>query len=225
LEEAEALQRNAVEHARAELGEETVATLMAMSAYGRTLRKLDRLDEAKDLYVAAADGLAEQLGAGHPDALVAALNCASLCETRNEWDEAVRRFADAATATEAQAEFGESSPNLYLALLGEARCAMELGDHARAEPLLRRVVDAYRRDRRPGSNRTQSAEARLARSLVELERYEDAEAVLLVSHEAVLGRRGPDHDRTRNAAARLVQLYERWEKPEKAAAWRQKSGP
>ncbi|MEM7357283.1 MAG: hypothetical protein AAF657_41090, partial [Acidobacteriota bacterium] len=55
--------------------------------------------------------------------------------------------------------------------------------------------------------------------LVRLGRFAEAEPLLLASFEALDGQRGPKGYR-QMARARVVELYERWDQPQAAAAYR-----
>ena len=59
-------------------------------------------------------------------------------------------------------------------------------------------------------------------TLIKLERYEDAKVALLEAHETLTATRGPEFERTISVTESLAELYDAWDKPEKAAAWRAK---
>ncbi|MCP4248125.1 MAG: hypothetical protein GY778_13860, partial [bacterium] len=50
----------------------------------------------------------------------------------------------------------------------------------------------------------------------------DAESALLEAHAILDAARGPSHPVTVAAIKELIKLYEQWDNPEKAAAWRAK---
>ena len=49
--------------------------------------------------------------------------------------------------------------------------------------------------------------------------HEQAETALLEAHEILLGALGEDDTRTRSAIKSIVVAYERWDRPDAAAAW------
>jgi Flp pilus assembly protein TadD len=77
-----------------------------------------------------------------------------------------------------------------------------------------------------GDEHDWTAEARLGvgECLLRLDRFEEAEPLLLEGRaqlEQVEGRGG---QRTRDAGALLVELYERWDRPDRAAPYRESGG-
>ena len=68
---------------------------------------------------------------------------------------------------------------------------------------------------------------RLGWCLGELDQYAEGEKLLLASYDSFAAKLGDQHASTQQVVAHLVRLYERWKKPEKAAAWRArtKEGP
>ena len=68
----------------------------------------------------------------------------------------------------------------------------------------------------------ESAESRdlLGMILTRLERFAEAEAALLQALEALQARWGREDARTQNALQHMVELYEAWEKPDQAEAYR-----
>ena len=65
---------------------------------------------------------------------------------------------------------------------------------------------------------------RLGWCLGELGKFPEGEKLLLASYDNFAGKFGDQHAWTQQVIAHLVRLYGNWKKPEKAAAWRAKTG-
>jgi serine/threonine protein kinase/tetratricopeptide (TPR) repeat protein len=94
-----------------------------------------------------------------------------------------------------------------------------------AEPLLRECL-AIRKRATPDDWSTFSAQALLGEALLGQKKYAEAEPLLIEGYEGLNARAAKVPATYRffltAAGARIVQLYDAWEKPDKAAEWRQK---
>ena len=50
--------------------------------------------------------------------------------------------------------------------------------------------------------------------------FEEAEPLVLEAYPDIVRDRGAAHRRTREAVQRIIDLYEAWERPDRAEAWR-----
>lgn len=94
------------------------------------------------------------------------------------------------------------------------------GKLAEADALFREVLDLCGQALPPGHPYTAIFTNNHADCLTDLGRYEEAEAGLLQSLEWIEAAFKPGHPRQVRAVERLVRLYEKWGKPERAAAFR-----
>jgi Tetratricopeptide repeat len=95
------------------------------------------------------------------------------------------------------------------------------GQSAQAAALFTQVIDLQRRlrgDEHPETLRSMSNLGVLYRGMG---KYAEAEPLLLNAEQARRRLLGDGHPDLRITIEALVQLYERWEKPDKAAQWRQ----
>ena len=76
----------------------------------------------------------------------------------------------------------------------------------------------------PGHFLLASSEGYIGAHLALEGRFQEAEAILLRSEAQLVAARGEGAPIVRDARQRLVTLYERWEKPDAAHAWRRKAG-
>jgi hypothetical protein len=110
-----------------------------------------------------------------------------------------------------------------LASLGNVR--LRKHKYVQAEPLLREALGIQEK-KNPDSWEQFNSRSMLGHSLAGQEKYTEAEPLLLSGYEGLLRRRAtiPSYNRVAVAEAgeRIVQLYQHWNKPEKAVAWREK---
>jgi hypothetical protein len=97
------------------------------------------------------------------------------------------------------------------------------GLYVEAENILREGLK-IREAKLPDDWTTFSSKALLGASLLGQQKYAEAEPLLLAGYEGMKQREGkiPAAGKTRlvEAVQRLVQLYEAWDRPEQAQAWR-----
>jgi serine/threonine-protein kinase len=97
---------------------------------------------------------------------------------------------------------------------------VDLGRPREAEPLLRESLELRRRALPAGHWLIASAESSLGSCLTAAGRFREAEPHLLHGLEGLKAARGEGHELTVEARRRLVALYEAWDRPDRAAAWR-----
>ena len=96
----------------------------------------------------------------------------------------------------------------------------EQGRYQEAVPLFQEAAILYEKGLAPGHWAVANVKSNYGICLTKLGRYAEAEAELLEAHEGLQAALGAEHDRTQKAAAGLVELYEAWNEPEKANAFR-----
>jgi hypothetical protein len=94
------------------------------------------------------------------------------------------------------------------------------GKHARAEPVCRELVAARHKALPAGHWLTAEAEGLLGVSLIGQGHL--AEALLLGSHERMVTAKDPPApaEKVKWTETMLARRYEKWDRPEQAAAWR-----
>jgi hypothetical protein len=104
---------------------------------------------------------------------------------------------------------------------------LEQAQCSQAEPLLREAL-AIRVQATPDDWRRYEAMSLLGGSLVGQGRYTEAEPLVVDGHEGLKARAAripaPEGFRLREAAERVIRLYEEWNQPEQATAWKAKLG-
>ena len=89
-----------------------------------------------------------------------------------------------------------------------------------AEAPLRQALSEFTAAFGDGHSRTTYARVQLATCLSEQERYVEAEPYLVQAFEWLRANRGMENSYTREVGAQLVALYETWNRPARAAAYR-----
>jgi len=99
--------------------------------------------------------------------------------------------------------------------------ATSLNDQRRfkeAEPYAREASEVVRRAVGPDHWRLAAVNRTWGNSLAGQKRYAEAEPIFIASYELLSRTRGPEHRSTQESLVALIKLYEKWGKPERAAA-------
>ena len=86
--------------------------------------------------------------------------------------------------------------------------------------MLEETLEVYRRINDEGDPKTLAAMAELASVLRDQEKWAEAENLLLEAYETGERLGSVDDDQVQDTISHLVQLYESWNKPDEAAAFR-----
>jgi tetratricopeptide (TPR) repeat protein len=90
--EAEKMNRRALEGKERELGKEHRDTLMSVCALALVLQDLEKYDEAEEMNQRALEWTEKELGNDHPDTLTSIHNLASLLHKRKQYEEALELY-------------------------------------------------------------------------------------------------------------------------------------
>jgi len=212
------LYRRSWELATAVYGADHPTTLGCRSNLALGLSDAGLYDEALAHGEAVAAERTRLLGPDHPSTLVTQLNLTSLHLRRGD------PAAAAALAREVRERVLLTlGPDHRYALILEGHLGRALlagGDPVAAERHLRASAEGYREHGQPGGWRLGSALVRLGECEAALARFADAEATLLEAHRILAAAPGPADERTGEAAQALADLYERWDRADDAARWR-----
>lgn len=119
---------------------------------------------------------------------------------------------------------GPQHPDTLAAAADLALAYLSQGKFADSEPLARQALETGRK-KWPEDWQRFRAESLLGASLAGQEKYADAEPLLLEGYYAMLDRKehiaAPDRYHLERAREWIIQLYEKWGKPDKAAAFNQ----
>ena len=101
-----------------------------------------------------------------------------------------------------------------------AAVLIEIGELDTARALLDHAQPALRREKPPGDWEIAEIEGLLGGVMTAQGLYREAESCLIASYRTIEASRGPETIYTQQAIGRLVQLYEKWNKPARAAEYR-----
>jgi len=205
------------------LGEEHPDTLMSMRALGVLYRLEGRYSEADAMLTKALETQRRDLGGENPSTLGNLDDFAALRKNQGKYAEADALFASALETR--RRVIGPAHPDTLNDMVSLAEVRLEEMKYADAESLLREALSSYEKTA-PGSSSQYRSQSLLGASLAAQGRFAEAEPLLVEGYhgmteqtEAIPFEYRPGIDK---AGQRIVQLYERWEKPDKAAAWRDK---
>jgi eukaryotic-like serine/threonine-protein kinase len=221
--QAEPLSTRALEGLRRVEGEEHNDTLTCTNMLGLLYRSEGKYAQAEPLLIKTLEVRRRTLGQDHPDTIKSMNSLADLYRSEG-------KSGDAETLLTAVLEarrrvLGPAHPDTIsvMALLGEVR--LQQRKYSEAEALLREARNSNDKAAADSWERYWSQNL-LGASLAGQSQYVEAEPLLVAGYQGMLQREAaiPLEDRRvlSQAGERIVQLYESWEKPEKAAEWREK---
>jgi serine/threonine protein kinase len=209
----------------ANLGPDQFETLVARNNLGMAYRDAGRLSEALGQFEAALPRLEIRPGGSHPLTLECRNNLAAVYESLGRYREAEE--LERVTLVRHRKGVKSGSPALAPDLSALARNLLHQERWSDAEPLLRECV-AILEKAAPGDWSLSDSLSMLGESLLGQRRYPEAQAALVSGYEGMVSRTAeiPVSERShlREAAERVVHLYEAWNKPQEAAAWKAKVG-
>jgi tetratricopeptide (TPR) repeat protein len=221
--EAEPLLTRALETRRGLLGDEHPDTLESMRALGGLYRLQGRYAEAETLLSKALETRRRVQGVDHPDTLGTLDDLAALRESEGKYAESEALLVSALDAR--RRVLGPANPDTLGDMISLAEVRIEQKKYADAEPLLRGALAGYEKSA-PGSWPLFRSQSLLGSCLAAQTRFAEAEPLLVDGYNGMTAQTEQIpfefHSTIDRTLQQLVQMYERWEKPEKAAAWRRK---
>jgi len=221
--QAEPLLTKAVEGRRRVLGEDHPQTLSSMNHLADLYLDQGKYLQAEALYRRVVESRSRLLGTEHPASLTAMNGLADLYSRQNKYTEAEALYARILETR--RRVLGVEHPDTANVLASLGNVLLREHRYAEAEPLLREAL-GIQETKNSDSWEQYNIRSMLGQSLAGQEEYAEAEPLLLSGHEGLLQRKAtiPAYNRItiEEAGERIIQLYQHWNKPEKAAAWREK---
>jgi eukaryotic-like serine/threonine-protein kinase len=217
------LLREALDGLRQALGEQHPETLYVLHNLGAAYFRMGHLDEAEKTLRQALQGRRSVLGKQHRVAL-------GTLDQLAQVHVAQKRFADAeelyreGLAIRRQWPLPDSPDRMPLALIRLASVLRLQRRDVEAEPLLRESLQIRQQVLPADDHRIAQAKSMLGATMVAVGKLEEAEPLLLAAYEGLSAHPPPplDPEQPKVTVERTIQLYEKWGKPEQAAAWRAK---
>jgi serine/threonine protein kinase len=200
---------------KAKLGLEHPSTLRAMNNLAATYHAVGRSLDALPLFQETLELRRAKLGPHHPDTLLTLSSLAELLMDLGKLTDAEPLLRQVLTERNV---LPANHPALTYSLFGLGSVLTETGRAEEGEPLLREYVQILS-NQPTGPARTAVADMALGQCLITLGRYAEAEPFLLSGYET-LKRAKARPEPLGKVIERITQLYEAWEKPDNAAAWR-----
>jgi serine/threonine protein kinase/tetratricopeptide (TPR) repeat protein len=223
FEQALPLLREAVEKSREGLGLDHPDTLIAMNNLAGLLREMGQLSEANELFRETVTAASAKLGFAHSNTQIYVRNLADSYARLSQPEKAEPLWRQLAEFWKEKA--GAESPQYARELNWLGLSLIEQDKAAEAEPTLREAL-RLREKTEAELWTTFSTQSVLGAALMRQNKYAEAEALLLTGYEGMKQRElkipAAGKPRLTEALQRLVQLYESWDKPDQAAAWRSK---
>ena len=224
--QAETLLSGVLETKRRVLGEEHPSTLISMLNVAVLLGYKGEYSKAEPLMVRGVDLQGRVLGDEHPDRLAGMNRLAALYSEEGKYAEAEALFTK--TLKVQLRVLGEVHPDTLNSWDGLGRLQLREHKYGEAESTLRNVLKGYEKVM-PENWKRFNCQSMLGGSLAGQNKFTEAEPLLISGYGGVAQREAtiPLEERRRlsEAGERIVQLYDNWEKPEKAAEWREKLQP
>ncbi len=219
-EEAESYYVRLLDVRKKVFGEQHRETIKVISALGRLYHRQNKIAEAEAHYREALRLHEEVLGSEHPDTIRTMCDLASFCLGQRRHDEAVS--LSETVVERARRILGDAHPHTLIYISNLAAAYTHQGRREQALELYEEVVAAHRRSESSDPSPLGTALRAYGTCLMQMSRHQEAETALLESHDILLSALGPAHGLTRKTTERIEMLYERWDRPDRADAWRQK---
>lgn len=200
------------------LGDEHPGTLQTIENLANTYSGLERYDEAEALYLENLEIKSRILGEEHPETLHTMNNLAVLYYNLDQFDKVEPLWEE--TLEIRKRALGLEHPDTILTINNLALLYQQQGRYDESERNFRQVIRNQRRVLGDTHPKTVSAYRELITLFLNQERYTDAERELLAVYELYNEQLGNGHEIVQLFLRDLVDLYEQWEKPEKAANFR-----
>jgi non-specific serine/threonine protein kinase/serine/threonine-protein kinase len=217
--ETEMLFRQVVDARHRVLGSEHPDTLNSMYNLATFLRNEGNFDEAERLYRQELETCRRVKGPEDPDTLASLDNLALFLLDKGNPDGAEPFLRELLRIRRKAVAVNELALANTLSPLGWA--LTDTGRADEAEPLLREAL-GIRRNRMPRHWASASTESILGACLSRQGRYGEAEPMLKESLGVLLEVPGVPPLRVAQALGRIIALYDAWDKPDEAKAWRLK---
>jgi tetratricopeptide (TPR) repeat protein/predicted Ser/Thr protein kinase len=218
FDKSEPLYREARELAETLFGEEHPNTLIVLNNLALCYTRMKQYDKAEPLYFEVLDVWINKTGESHTHTLLPMNNLALLYDLTGRYGEAEALFEK---MLKLQRELlGDNHHNTLLTMhnLGGLYAKQDRFDEA--EPLLAEAVRRLEETMPPSFYGTAITTSRHANCLTSLGRFEEAEKKFFKAYEALEVVFGADHPNTVKVVQQMVSMYEKWEKPDEMARWR-----
>jgi tetratricopeptide (TPR) repeat protein len=221
LAECEPLLSRLYDVQRRVLGDDHPDTLRTMNGLGAIYLAQREYDKSEALLIKVAEVQRRAIGEEHLETLVTQRNLAGVYREQGNYAQAEPlyfKILESFRRTKGQ-EHPETLETARLAGL----LLVLMQKYTDAETLLRTSAEGYRKTN-PNVWNGYSAQSLYGAALAGEKRYADAEALLISGFEGMAARKAKirAHDRPtlEQVGQWVVQLYQNWNQPEKAAAWR-----
>ena len=223
LADAEKCYRDAIKASRSIHGEDHPKTLTMIANLGCLYLNQDKLQEAEPLLRESLEKKRRVLGEDHPDTLSSYYYMAEFFKDQGSLIEAERYYRKALTGQ--RIILSEEGTDIAYTLVGLGDTLDRQGRYAEAEPLLREAVVNFQKELEPKTEAISSAIETLGESLAGQNKKEEAEPLLLKGTNGLLESVGTSERKKRDLIEYMIKFYGKWDKPEQAAAWREKLSP
>ena len=150
-------------------------------------------------------------------------NLAGLLRKTGDYEEAESLFLEAADVY--RKALGDDHFWVNIALWNLTKVYELQGNCEAALPVLSECLAICRAHVPEGHWRISEVNCRRGACLTALGRYEEAEPLLTEGYPIIAEQRGKQHRITRAVLQEVIQLYEKWDRPDEAARWREMDSP
>lgn len=216
LERSEPLLREVCESREATLGMDHMLTITAMNNWAVALQDLRRYDEALGILRTAFEAHRRIWGPDHRETLICQGNLLMALRDRGHWDEVKELALDA--IPRCRRAFGPDGIYFWGPVFQLARAYMVTGDYEAALDRWNELlsIQVLERDNQQGGK----AFSLRGECLMKLQRFEEAEQDLLRGYAMLSEHFPPGTDHLIRSTEALIGLYDAWNNPNEAAAWR-----
>ncbi len=216
--ESERILREVLAAKRRIFGDEHTEVLTTANILALTLEQLKKYDEAIGLLEEIRVVAARVVGEEHATTLVYRANLARMKQLGGRLDEAEREMRGLLEIHRRIDGPGAQPTLVVMNNLG--LLLLDLKKPAEAEPIFREMLAGLGAIIPADHWMHGQAKMNVGECLADQAKYEEAETLMLGGYEHLARVLPAGHSRVSNAATSLATMYEKWQKPEKAAEWK-----
>lgn len=219
FEESEPMYRESLAIRRKNLGNEHTDVAQSINNLGMYLYRQGKYQEAEQLFREAVEMNKKLLGEEHPEISTNLNNLALVLRDSRKLAEAEQMFRQVLAMD--RKFLGDNHPYVAITLNNMGALFVRKEDLAEAERSFNGAINVLRKTFTENHWQIANAKGLLGGCLTKQGRYEEAEDLLLGSYPVIKRQFSEEHRRTQAVLKKIVELYEAWNKPEKAAEYRE----
>jgi serine/threonine protein kinase/tetratricopeptide (TPR) repeat protein len=220
--ESEKILREVLETKRKVFGPDHTEVFTTTNILALTLEQLKKQAEAVGLLADIVERATKVLGPEHDTTLTYRANLGRMKQLSGDLEGSEREMREVLEIRE-RVNGKDAQPTLVL-MNNLGLLLLDQKKPAEAEPIFREMLAGLSAILPPEHWMFGAAKVNVGECLSDQGKYEEAEKLMVEGYEHLAKVLPAGHSRVSGAAKALATMYEKWQKPEKAAEWKQRGG-